>query len=608
MKQRRRTNSSNKGPKSDGRFNKSKRRRFEEDLDKAENYTGKSKGRRDDLRQDSNDPSWYAQDPALLRDAASIPFSWATGTPFDLNVRTAPMGGEAPELSGMVVPGICTLYLQPTFGYAENSNDAVNVAATSLYSYVRHANSGSKNYDSPDLMMYCMAMTSIYSYINYLQRAYGVAMLYAQKNRYLPDALLRAMLIDPSIQNNLAQFRYMINLFVNKAASLAVPAVFSIFSRQAFIYQNIYCEGTSIKDQLYMYVPDGFFVYDEANNALRYSRMSKSMWGISKNAFSGTLNTSDTLFNLDDLTKIGNEMLNAILGSESFNIMSGDILKAYGDSGIVKLAALNEDYTIVPVFDIAVLEQIKNAKVVRSRNPLDFTLDDINVPFVDHLNYSWGNEIGIVHHGVITQDTTTNVIKCRPCLDFSDMSNVTENSRYVYQSLLHRNQILTTTTEDTSPALIMENSRLMCATTLEGVSFNPPETSRTAIPINKIGSEMCVGAAVWKYNDQAELKAYSLNSELTQIWTATYEETKGSKKVSYPLILAALASQFKFMPSMIIWMITILSSDKHVNIDDYIYFGNLDNYAVIDPQTLGRIHDTAVMSMLHIDSIGKIQG
>lgn len=197
---------------------KSSRRNVERDDKKLD---------REDVKRSTNDPQWYAADPALLRDSASYPFSWPYGTKIGYPSMVSKRSN--------VVPGVMALHVCPTLGKSEDSYSPLNVAAASMYSFIRHANSGHSNYDAPDLMLFVTAMSQIYSAINWAQRLYALAMLYDQKNRYMPKALIKANGVDPdSIINNLSNYRYWLNTVINKAASLAVPANLTIFSRMAF--------------------------------------------------------------------------------------------------------------------------------------------------------------------------------------------------------------------------------------------------------------------------------------------------------------------------------------------------------------------------------------
>ena len=496
--------------------------------------------------QGCNDPSWYASNPALLRDSASIPFSWAVGTPIDLGI---------PNMSKpWSVPGIATLELAPVFGWSHTPNDPLNLAATSVYSFVRHANSGHSNYDAPDLMLYLMSMTQIYSYINWLQRIYGCASLYAQKNRYFPRALVEAQKVDfDSLFNHLADFRYGINLLINKCASLAIPATMPIFLRQAFLYQNVYCEGASVKDQMYMYVPHGFyrFAFDASHaGCLEYHPLPKM---------------HETKLTTEELLQIGNDMLDALILDEDINIMSGDILKCYG-SNIIKLTTLDESYGIVPLYNAAVLEQFKNATVFYTYN--------VTIPSV-------------------VQNATKAYLTSTPT--WKAISTNVMGMNTARQKILGRvysgNTILSTSVSEPDPAVVIENTRLQAIVSpipMEGTEADPQ------YPI-LCGSEIAMNFCVHYYvYDQWNVSRFT-HSTLAGAMGMSSTTLQGD----VPML--ARAGHFKFRPR--VTYIVFDDQDQPGNCD--IYF-DVDNYAVINAQTLSKLHETALMSMLDVASIAKL--
>lgn len=212
---------------------------------KGRSYKRSKSGNKPDK---TNDPSWYGTSPELIRDSASIPFSWPVGTSFNVD--------DGYTIDS--VPGIMALSVQSGIGGCYTENDAVNVASSAIYTYVRHANSGHSNYDAPDLMMYLLAMSSIYSFITWCQRNLAALNTFDQRNRYIPKGILKANSVDyESLRDNQANFRFWLNTFITKVSSLVVPNVMPIFQRLAFLYANIYIDGPTIKDQLYMYVPHG---------------------------------------------------------------------------------------------------------------------------------------------------------------------------------------------------------------------------------------------------------------------------------------------------------------------------------------------------------------
>lgn len=591
----RKTNNSNKA-KSRNTKSRANSRTCNGKSSPKSNYKFKPKGDeldKDEYKSKTNDPSWYSSDENIMRDAASIPFSWAVGTTVDIGIA-----------SDYTIPGICALHTMPSFGYAETFADPLNVAATAVYSNIRYANSGSKNYDAPDLMMYILAMSQVYSYINMLQRVYGISMLYSQRNRYLPKALLKAMNVDfEDVISNLANFRYGINVLVNKASSFAVPSVFTLFNRQAFLYQNVYCEGTSIKDQLYMYVPDGFYQFGLVDNAsaLGYIPFTPA-------AVTGNLNTDVySLFTVDQLLQYGSSLLQSLLSSEDMNIMSGDILKAYGDQGIVKLAQISPDYVITPVFDIAVLEQMKNSVALSYRitgvtngnqgnhNPFSH----INAGIKTKKTVTWKNVwtgAQVVNTSVIYQDVATNNIVSQPVLNRLVTGSILAGIMQKYKPML------TTTTADVNPALVMENSRLI-------VSLNP-NTTTGDIPIYT-GSEIVSHFVCWvnKVVEATETEAAKLDSEpygYSSYGVVLGNDTADPVGKDSVLHLSdfSVLSSFKFRPLVI--QIVVNREGSTDKFEFKGLNGDIDNYAVLDVQVVQRLHESALLNQLHVNTIARV--
>lgn len=354
-----------------------------------------------------NDPEWYAKDPALLRDSASIPFSWPTGIQFTLN--------GANVAYTQVIPGLCTLELLPCCGLATTENSAVNVAAQALYSFVRHANSGSRNYDNPDLMLYVIAMSNVYSAITWLERVYGQSMLYSMNNRYMPDMLLasQGLAIDGEA-GSLAEFRYGINLLINKASAFAVPKSFPIFRRHAFLFQNLYKDGASDKCQLYQYVPYGFMKFGLDEDGA--GSLTAVPWDLTGSA------------TYTDLLQYVSNLLSPLLNNEDIGLMSGDILKAFGSEGILTLTTLEENYVVEPIYNIEVLEQFKNAR---------------------------GLAISVLETPTIVQSPS------KTYLQFAPMAKPTAQDIINICKLMATDQTITTQLVNPGPETVMVNSRLM---------------------------------------------------------------------------------------------------------------------------------------------------
>lgn len=511
--------------------------------------TRRDKSKADKLISSStNDPSWYAADPALLRDAASIPFSWALGTPVDYNNKFRV--NEA-------LPGICALSVVPSVGLATDADAPINVASTALYSYVRHANSGHSNYDSPDLMLYCTAMANVYSFINYVQRLYGLTTMYSQRNRYMPRYLVEAQDVDfDDLASNLANFRYWINVFVSKASSLAVPATMSYFTRLAFLFQNVYCEGESVKDQLYLVKPKGFYEFD-TNTEKSYA--GKLLFRELKSV------RSNGKLSLAEIRAYGDELLNAVLLDEDMNIMSGDILKAYGESGIIKLVSMPEIYPIVPVYDELFLTQIKNAII----------------PTVDLSSLD------------ITQGEAQGFLSYIPMLSERRPGQTSENHpsyRGAEENMLLENRVLTVDAADPTPEIVIEATRFMV-----GANLLASDTAGNMWIL--CGSELPVG-----------LQYYTIINGALFGFDAYTVMAENICEKGYIVDVLDTVSKFKYAPRMQWWNNLVHNysdfTNANPNMDGEIF--SVDNYAVLSAMDVYKLHETATMNMLAVPSIAKV--
>lgn len=507
-----------------------------------------------------NDPKWYAVDERILKDAASIPFSWAAGT-------TTNMTGTADYANILNVPGIQVLALSPSVGRTQLASDPLNIAAFSVYSWVRHANSGSANYDAPDLMLYLLSMSQVYSCIVWLERIYAEAYLYSQRNRYLPQGLLIAEGVDPvNVASNLADFRYGINIIISKAASFSVPNDMTIFNRHAFLYQNIYTEGSSIKDQLYMYAPANFWQYviTDQGGSLQLTDTNVI----------NTMNGTGNLWTVTQLLEYANKLLAPIMSSEDMNIMSGDILKAYGSDKTIKLAMLEEVREILPIFDIGVLEQMKNAVVS-----------------------------GVVSSSLnVTQDPTTNILRSAPLVQRAVVNATDTESDPNYNSIqcYLNDLVLTTTTEDTDPGLVMESTRLMAIAasavvgkSSNGSSWEIPIYTGTEVAVavcyyrqGSLGTATPATSAIYSY-DVFNFNGSSITSVLTTIERYTiFENFDFHPRFRHVLRWGTSPNYTWTMPSTPQF--------------------DVDNYAILDREDLRRLHETALLSEFHVPTVNRV--
>lgn len=170
-----------------------------------------------------NDWQYYAVTEQIAKDIGSIPYNKLPGASVKLE---AIVNGEKSALSYMP-QSVCVLRYLTTCGRATERTSGINMAAVQLYTFVRHANSGARNYEAADLMMYILAMRDIYAEYFELKRVIGLAMSYTYTNKNLPDLLIQACGVDPiDLRRNLAQYRGRLNVLAEKINSWAVPKYF----------------------------------------------------------------------------------------------------------------------------------------------------------------------------------------------------------------------------------------------------------------------------------------------------------------------------------------------------------------------------------------------
>lgn len=320
---------------------------------KFRDFKGKTRDKfsdeeRGNSRVSFNDPMWYAKNEQMLKDAASFSYNTALGasmfSPFRHSDTPVTTGTQA-----STIPGVLALEILPCPSTSTSETSPANLAANNIYAYVRYHNSGAKNYDQADLMIYLLAMDSLYYIFNWAKRMYGYIREYDQMNRYTPDAYAALDRVNKvSLKSNLADFRYNLNRVAAQISSFCVPGVMPFFIRHSWMFSNIYKDADTMKAQQYMFTPMGYYVYNE----------TESQYGGQLQFFTLRDNMQYT-----DVISILDTMLNALAYSEDIGVMSGDILKAYGQEKLFKLSSVPEDYTVTPVYNEEVLNQIHNSNI-----------------------------------------------------------------------------------------------------------------------------------------------------------------------------------------------------------------------------------------------------
>lgn len=518
----------------------------------------------------SNDPDWYSLDLPMLMDAASMPYSYPMGDTIDMYSGAGSAGqvsfGDLKERTS--VPGICSLVTKMTIGHSRTKLDAANVCANAFYTHVRYVNSGRKNYDPADLMIYAMTISDIISFIMWCQRLYGYMFTYSQRNKYISRALVEANHVNADdLRNNLANFRYWLNAFINKVSAFVVPANIAIFKRRAFLFQGYYLENPdgNIKDQLYQMVPDGFYNFALASNGagmLSYKRIDRT----------------GAFLNVSDLITMGEAMLAPIWGDEDFGLMSGDILKAY-EGNIIGLAPLAADYMVLPIHDKYVLSQFKNATVMPTYTNAEagFTYS------VDGLDFFSGD---------INQDLHGNLV-CSEIIAANNTDSA-EYQRRVYGAAV-MSKICSVETPQPTPADTIEATRLMLNSELITAKHNN-------IP-EPMGELICGDAIITRviYSSYYTDANAILHSKRDDVRYSVIELDAGGLPTSAEFETLSLNAMFWYAPILYSSTEGAGGSVSHLRVRS-----NVDNYTLIGYNELKKMHECALLSLFYVPGVAKM--
>lgn len=301
-------------------------------------------------RPRTNHPTWYFRNKQTMEDCASMPWNGVLGT--NVGIRTEKWTGTANEAVSEVVTqnytfgGVLAIDFIPTYGTSAvgTYNNSLNVAAQNIYTWVRHNNSGSRNYEAPDLMMYIMGIDNLNMLLEVGKRAYGAAMVYHTQNRYYGRALIRAMgFTDDTWLNDPIKIRSFLNVCAVRIASLNAPSSENmyIFDRHAWLCSEIWKDSNSARAQLYLYHPTYFYEWSGTTSTSGTELLAKA---------------APTTF--EQYKALMEEMINAMVLDEDAGIISGDIRKAY--TSLRTVSMVPEDYRVFPAYDEAALTQLQN--------------------------------------------------------------------------------------------------------------------------------------------------------------------------------------------------------------------------------------------------------
>ncbi|AXY55126.1 capsid protein [Chicken picobirnavirus] len=467
-----------------------------------------------------NHVSWYTANPQMVKDACSIPFAERLGTEVStFNTDT------------YVFPGIMAYDWIPTVGTAVNATDPINVAALKLYTYIRHAKSGSPTYDAPDLANYFIAVDSLINFWATVRRAYGVLMWNSVYNVYMRQYVFEAMGFDYDyFVSHIADFRNFINYMAHQINAVPIVKDLGWYARHRMLNDYVYADSQSTqRAQVFMARQRYYWLFNEhvAGSPARFdlTRMP------------------DKFTTIEQLREFFVSLANPVLGSESMGVIYSDLLRVYGTERLEILPMVDESYVTLPLFDPAIMEQFRNCVT-----PLPWTGCDFS--------------------GLMTTDADTNAIVSRIQILQVPAKYKTFDHDYLYYARV----------DMPTPEEVMVGTRWMAVwehsddTTLDLVSCG------CDVPIS-----MHIYTLHYTGGGQPTLKNETLYSDAFVDFTN--DDAQGLERFVNGLISM---SPFNEHPRRYIWL-----SDNYAAVAKPM--GMCDNYTVVEPRSLTQMHTIAML-------------
>lgn len=515
-----------------------------------------------------NDPTWYTHYRAQADDVGSLSFASYTGLPYNVVAKTAVTqkiqwteGPESTPFVDAVAPGLLTFDVIPVCGISQDATSAVNVAAQQLYTLDRKANSGAVNYDKTDVIMLVLAMDSAYCLLEHYVRLYRVVDRYLVENRYYPDVIVQALGYDlTEVTANFANFRYLLDNFVSKLGSIDIPAQFDFIKRHSWMFSNIYTDSPGYRGQSYMYKLAGLYQFAEATDSTSLTYLKfRSLAQLEQR------NITPKPDFITRVTNAINAIMTPLLGSADVGTISGDLRKAFGESGMIKLATMANYETLTPEYVPEVIEQMANGRFPNLTDSIEDSFDEsmnITQDMMDTASgpqIKWQPYINIVNFGVLS--ATKNLLNYR----------MLENS--------------------------VDNN--FVATRLMSV-WSDTEASSGKGKVVSCGTELCFNPVVWSYTTNNQQTLSGVSSTVIQQFEIINGINPALKVLNQQAVLSKFDNHFsQFM----------FTSNGTATGYDCKYVGafvDLNNYKWLSDEEVANLHATANMSLFYVKDYGLI--
>lgn len=269
---------------------------------------------------DVNDSSFYYLDDTLRDQLMNYSFNSFNGVK-DVFDTSVPGIGASSQTSEFLNGNVMTIYLNPSVTPPVNPNaptDGINLVGMRNYTVLSSNNSKTTIYLPQDVTILMCAMKALAETLCWNTRNFGFLYLYNQRNREIPDKLLKDNYIDPDdFRKNAAGYRIRFNTMLTAVNRIPFFSNFGAFAKAKEIYSNVYYDEDSPMCQYYEFTPYSTWLFDEAYDSNGAGLKTWMKYG------AGTYRYMSQV--LDDIQT----MIDALLNSSSLNAIYSDILRVF---------------------------------------------------------------------------------------------------------------------------------------------------------------------------------------------------------------------------------------------------------------------------------------
>lgn len=401
-----------------------------------------------------NDPYWYVKgDKSILNDVASRSFGTFPGQGLRLGIadhKTDEFANTV-QVVAHFIPGVGT-----------TASDAINVAGRKNYTYVRSKNSGAKNYEAPDLIIYNTGYMYCLLGLAVIRRLVGSVKYFSTRNKSVPMALVRAQGFEyRATINQLPMIRARLNLLTRKLSSLSVPKGQTLINRWIFLVENIFCDHADDKAVNIVVVPAELLQY--APNTVREGGALLPNYD--------TVIDEATQQNPTDYLDQIEKMIDALIADDDSAMMSGDQMKAYNDDHVI-ISETPEEFEVKPVYSEQFLLQLHNARIMP------------NALYFDYVNLA-DDPVNLQSGFAIKQKN--GIVVCDPYL----LMPANEESGDVDASnTLTGSTLLDIWKEHPTPEDVMEMTRFNYVIDIENTTISNAGENEGYVPLLSCGTEI----------------------------------------------------------------------------------------------------------------------